>query len=776
MFAFALSTGAFAEGDTKVWSFISVPQADRDAMTADAENWKYDSSNDRFGYMKALNGEPALASGAPVSSIDGLLFTISADGTGNLRLGYKSDCCMWIADKGVITIPNRKAGEFIEVLYTTSKKNASRKFNTTNLTNANFASTGDKKTKVTGTGKVTADGDITLTADGALYVYSIAVGDSADLESGSGAGGGSTENPQNPTDEARGLNYMGATTINTPAAGAENTIWLSPDGNDATADGSEEKPYFDLQLAVNKALPGTTILMKAGTYKYDKRINIDGRNGTHDQYITLMCPDGRAVLDFSEMPYHAHSDNPLQGVRLTSSYWHFYKIDICNASDNGLLIERNKPQGGSASDILARTQDAHDNIIEFCFFYKNGDTGLQMKNLAEFNYVLNCDSYWNCDEENGDADGFAPKISVGDGNYFYGCRAWENSDDGYDVFFKKDGNFSDNKTIIFENCIAERNGRLSDGTPSEGNANGFKLGSNQGRMNVVLNRCLAIANGSKGFDQNHNSGDIIMNNCTGFTRTDEVAGKNVKYSYSYKIYEELASGSVCQLNNCVAINDNYISGKDQNGVDAKKGQSEWGGIRVDEAYATLTTSNLKADPTYFLSLDNYKELQGERQEDGSLPVSTFARINEATGAALIDKGTIIAENDRYESTGVKVPAIAYEGSAPDLGAYEIGLAEKKVSFGTATDTDGIGIIAASASNGRRTSLVQAFSGQVILSVQGATAADQFTVSAFDAAGKLLGRHRFNGTNTSIYLPNAGGLVLLKVQGSSLNETIKVTLK
>lgn len=38
--------------------------------------------------------------------------------------------------------------------------------------------------------------------------------------------------------------------------------------------------------------------MKSGTYVYDKRINIDGRNGTHDNYITVMCPDGRAVLDF----------------------------------------------------------------------------------------------------------------------------------------------------------------------------------------------------------------------------------------------------------------------------------------------------------------------------------------------------------------------------------------------------------------------------------------------------------------------------------------------
>ena len=164
-----------------------------------------------------------------------------------------------------------------------------------------------------------------------------------------------------------------------------------------------------------------------------------------------------------------------------------------------MLIERNKPEGGSAADILARTQDGHDNIIEFCHFYRNGDTGLQIKNLGAFNYILNCDAYENKDEGDGDADGFAPKVSVGDGNYFFGCRAYHNSDDGYDSFFKKDGGFPDNVTIVYENCVAYANGFIN-GVKTSGNMNGFKMGSNQGRMNVVLNRCVAVNNGSKSFD------------------------------------------------------------------------------------------------------------------------------------------------------------------------------------------------------------------------------------------------------------------------------------
>ena len=201
------------------------------------------------------------------------------------------------------------------------------------------------------------------------------------------------------------------------------------------------------------------------------------------------------MLDFSGMPYHSHSDYPYQGIRLCCSYWHFYRIDITNASDNGMLIERNKPEGGTAQDIINATDQAHDNIIEECNFYRNGDSGLQMKNLASNNRIINCDAYLNCDEGQGDADGFAPKISVGDGNYFYGCRAWCNSDDGWDVFYKKDGGFGDDMTVILEECLTYKNGFLDENNVApSGNGNGYKMGSDQGAMNLYMNRCLAVCN------------------------------------------------------------------------------------------------------------------------------------------------------------------------------------------------------------------------------------------------------------------------------------------
>lgn len=548
-------------------------------------------------------------------------------------------------------------------------------------------------------------------------------------------------------------------------------IWCAPDGDDATADGSEENPFYDLQKAVDIAQPGDRIWMKAGTYIYDKRININDRNGEADKMIEVFGKGGQAVLDFSGMPYHAHSNNPYQGVRLTSSYWHFKNIDITNASDNGMLIERNKPTGGSASDIINRTQDGHDNIIEMCNFYRNGDTGLQMKNLAANNKVINCDSYLNCDEDEGDADGFAPKLSVGDNNYFYGCRAWANSDDGWDVFYKQEGGFGDNMTIVIENCITYKNGFLAlDKVAPKGNGNGFKCGSNQGAMNVYMNRCLAIYNKAKGFDQNHNAGDIILNNCTGMTHTSVLASSSDK-TYSYRIYEAIASGHEVRLTNCIAINDNDAMDKRDKNGDVKASEhgknGEYGRFEIDETLSGLTVTNCefqKAHPDFFVDVTNHEELIADRDEDGNLPETTFAHIKGGASHKMYDGTTVTSEQllidkgakvDATTYRGIAINGIEYVGEAPDLGAYEYDgeLTAVKLVKQDSADSS--------------ISLFQAQNGLLFVTVNDPAKARDYSLNLFDVTGKLIGQHSFNGATTAINLPQgANGIVVIKVQGSN----------
>ncbi len=101
-----------------------------------------------------------------------------------------------------------------------------------------------------------------------------------------------------------------------------------------------------------------------------------------------------------------------------------------------------------------------NNIIEFCCFYENRDTGLQLGGGAANNQIINCDSYYNCDSSQGNADGFSPKMDVGTGNYFYGCRSWQNSDDAYDGYLRG----ADDVTTTYENCWAFKAGYLKDGS------------------------------------------------------------------------------------------------------------------------------------------------------------------------------------------------------------------------------------------------------------------------------------------------------------------------
>ena len=53
-------------------------------------------------------------------------------------------------------------------------------------------------------------------------------------------------------------------------------------------------------------------------------------------------------------------DGNNRGIQLDGDYWYFYGIDVTGAGDNGMYI------GGN------------NNIIEYCQFYNNRDTGLQL--------------------------------------------------------------------------------------------------------------------------------------------------------------------------------------------------------------------------------------------------------------------------------------------------------------------------------------------------------------------------------------------------------------
>lgn len=287
----------------------------------------------------------------------------------------------------------------------------------------------------------------------------------------------------------------------------DGDIYVSAKGS-SEGDGSYEKP-MDFVTALNTVKPGNTIWMFSATYYvYDMYkapvIISEDNSGTADAYKTVSSINGKPVtINFDGMAEEGSN----RGITLDGSYWHFYDIDICNAGDNGMLLS------------------GDHNVIELCRFYANHDSGLQISRYntsynsieqwPSYNTILNCTAYDNKDIKTCEnADGFAAKLTCGEGNVFDGCISYCNSDDGWDLYAKPaTGPIG---VVTIKNCIAFGNGKLTDGSGSaNGDMNGFKLGGSNGACPTphVVENCLAFNNGATGFTDNGNGGAINMSNC-----------------------------------------------------------------------------------------------------------------------------------------------------------------------------------------------------------------------------------------------------------------------
>jgi len=152
----------------------------------------------------------------------------------------------------------------------------------------------------------------------------------------------------------------------------------------------------------------------------------------------------------------------------------------------------------------------HHNTIEGCRTHDNQGSGIDLAAPASHNLVLNCDSYRNVDRptRGQNADGFGAKYQIGPGNIFRGCRAWENADDGFDLWKAP-------HPVRIEDCVAFRNGLDLWGIEGfTGNGNGFKLGGDFIPAAHVVVRCVVTDQPRNGFDQNNNTAGLTVQHCT----------------------------------------------------------------------------------------------------------------------------------------------------------------------------------------------------------------------------------------------------------------------
>lgn len=387
-----------------------------------------------------------------------------------------------------------------------------------------------------------------------------------------------------------------------------NNIYVSPNGK-SNAAGTKDAP-MDIYTAVKIAAPGQKILIKEGTYNLSGTVKVErGINGTADAMIYMIAdPEAgsRPVFDFG---------GKCAGMILAGDYWYFQGFDVTRSADaqKGIQVSGNH------------------NILDRIKAYKNGNTGIQISRYLgtdQFNQwpahntILNCSSYLNADKGYEDADGFAAKLTVGQGNVFDGCIAAYNADDGWDLFAKvQSGSIG---VVTIQNCVAFKNGYILDENGREinaGNGNGFKMGGDSMPGAHVLKNSVAFANKAKGIDSN-SCPDIKVYSSTTFDNESY----NVAFYTNTAVNTAFAADGILSYKVSNKVAEQFKLLGTQNAADVK-GVTNY----YFDGSKTVNNNGKEAAASWFKSLDTASALKDggiTRNADGTINMNGFLELTD----------------------------------------------------------------------------------------------------------------------------------------------------
>ena len=394
--------------------------------------------------------------------------------------------------------------------------------------------------------------------------------------------------------------------------GTARVFYLSPSGNDNST-GTINTPWFTLNKAWTVIAAGDTVYLRGGTFSYNSQQYLTGINGTAANLVKIWAYPGENPI-FTDSGTYPTNGQDL--IFFQGNYFHWKGLEISNVTrDISYAAFRTEACSNSIFELI----NYHHNKLGFSLRGQNGPT--------TNNLILNCDFHHNEDPALDNADGIniTYNSTTSSVNTVRGCRAYYNSDDGFD------GWANDGK-IIFENCWAWKNGFKEDGSIA-GDGGGFKFGQSvvvSATVRRVAQNCVAWGNRKWGFTENDFRAGVQMFNNT--------AVNNGVWNFWFGDW----------INNQMTARNNiqYQGGSAPyyvfNSTNTTSDHNTWqGGIVVNNAD--------------FVSMDD-TQLILPRQADGSLPVITFLHLT--TGSDMINAGIDVG--------------LPYTSTAPDIGAFETG--------------------------------------------------------------------------------------------------------
>ena len=286
---------------------------------------------------------------------------------------------------------------------------------------------------------------------------------------------------------------MNATVNRRVIAPVKEAIYCSPTGTSSAA-GTKEDP-LDVQTALTYCQAGQAVYALGGTYNLKKTTGIwHGNDGTGEDGMKyfMAAPDNTEDVVFDFGGSFTDSKFVSNTFDLSGDYWYVSGMKFGNGG--GVRL------GGS------------HNIVKNCDFYGHSNSGLSVSrtdgsnNKADwpsYNQIINCNAYNNSDKSQNNADGFAAKLTCGEGNVFKGCVAAYNADDGWDLFSK--GSTGAIGAVEIYDSVCYGNGMLYyDGSlqASKGDGNGFKMGGSGIAVNHKIYNSYSFGNVTNGFTNN----------------------------------------------------------------------------------------------------------------------------------------------------------------------------------------------------------------------------------------------------------------------------------